>query len=85
VGTEIIRLQAGGSVYLPRMVPHTFQPASGREVRFLSFVQPAGQAEAFLVELAKLQQAGPLEPLAVKALFERHDVEVMGPPLPNRP
>lgn len=84
VGTEVVRLNAGGSVYLPRMIPHTFQPAGGKNVRFLSFAQPAGHVEAFLVDLSKLQEKGALELSSIKALFERHDMEVMGPPLPSR-
>ena len=84
VGTEVIRLKAGGSVYLPRMIPHTFQPAGGREARFLSFVQPAGRVEAFGLELSNLLQKGPLDPVATKALFGRHGMDVVGPPLPSR-
>ena len=30
VGTEIVRLGPGGSVYAPRLIPHTWQPAGGR-------------------------------------------------------
>ena len=85
VGKEVIRLKAGGSAYAPRMVPHTWQPAGGREVRFLSLAQPAGHLEAFLVELSKLQKEGRMQPSLIKALFERHEMEVAGPPLQARP
>ena len=84
VGKEVIRLKAGGSAYAPRMIPHTWQPAVGREVRFLSLAQPAGHLEAFLVELSKLQQKGRLEPASVKSLFERYEMEVAEPPLQTR-
>jgi hypothetical protein len=67
------------------MIPHTWQAAGGKDVRFLSLAQPAGHLEEFLVDLSKLQQKGALQPAAVKALFDRYDMEVMGPPLASRP
>jgi hypothetical protein len=81
---EVTRLKAGGRAYAPRMIPHTWQPAGGREVKFLSLARPAGHLEAFLVELSKLQQEGRIEPALIKSLFERHEMEVAGPPLQAR-
>lgn len=81
VGKQVTRLKAGDSAYLPRMIPHTWQPSGNREVKFLSLAQPAGHLEAFLVELSKLEQEGRLEPASIKGLFERHEMEVAGPPL----
>lgn len=85
VGTEIRRLKPGGSAFLPRMVPHTWQPAGGQAVRFLSLAQPAGQLEAYLVDLSKLLQKGAADAAAIQALFERHGMEIKGPPLPSSP
>jgi mannose-6-phosphate isomerase-like protein (cupin superfamily) len=85
VGTEIVRLGPGGSVYAPRLIPHTWQPAGGKDVRFLSLAQPAGNLEAFLHDLSGLQERGALTPAELKALFLRHDMELVGPPLKGRP
>lgn len=85
VGTEIVRLGPGGSVYAPRLIPHTWQPAGGKDIRFLSLAQPAGNLEAFLNDLSGLQERGPLAPADLKAVFQRHDMELVGPPLKSRP
>ncbi len=58
VGTEIVRLGPGGSAYAPRLIPHTWQPAGGKDVRFLSLAQPAGDLEGFLNDLSRLQERG---------------------------
>lgn len=84
VGAEIVRLGPGGSVYAPKLIPHTWQPAGTRDVRFLTLAQPAGNLERFLIDLSSLQQRGSLEPAAVKALFQRHHMELVGPPLKSR-
>ena len=84
VGTEIVRLGPGASAYAPRLIRHTWQPAGGKDVRFLSLAQPAGDLEAFLNDLSRLQQRGPLAPAELKALFQRHDMELVGPPLKSR-
>ena len=85
VGTEIVRLGPGGSAYAPRLIPHTWQSVGGKDVRFLTLAQPAGNLEAFLNDLSGLQERGPLAPAELKALFQRHDMELVGPPLNSRP
>ena len=57
----------------------------GKDVRFLSLAQPAGNLEAFLNDLSGLQERGSLAPAELKALFQRHDMELVGPPLNSRP
>lgn len=84
VGSEVIRLTAGSCVYAPKMIPHTWQPAAGRDVRFLSLAEPAGRLEEFIAELLKGRRGGPVEPASMKALFEKYDMEVVGPPLVPR-
>ena len=86
IASEVVLIDAGGSVYAPRMVPHTWQTVGGKPVRFLSFAQPAGHLEAFLVDLSTSLRQGIQDPVSMKALFERYEMEVKGPPLPgNKP
>jgi mannose-6-phosphate isomerase-like protein (cupin superfamily) len=83
VGSESIMVDAGGSVYAPKMIPHTWQTVGGKPVRFLSFAQPAGHLEAFLVALSTSLRQDTPDPASIKALFEKYDMEVVGPPLPG--
>ena len=84
VGTEIIRMTPGSCAYAPRMIPHTWQTVGERDVRFLALAEPAGHLEAFVRDLIRLRQSGPLDPASTKALFEKYDMEVIGPALPAR-
>ena len=81
VGTELFHLEPGGSIYLPRMIPHTWQTVGGKPVRFLSFAQPAGRLEAYLVALSASLRQGIRDPASMKALFEKYGMEMVGPPL----
>ena len=62
VGTETVRLKPGGSVYAPRLIPHphTWQPAGGKDVRFLSLAQSAGNLEVFLKAYSNVGRSHPL-------------------------
>src|ERR1700694_5288950 len=83
IDSVVVLIDAGGSVYAPRMVPHTWQTMDGNPVQFLSFAQPAGHLEAFLVALSTSLRQGVQDPASMKALFERYEMEVKGPPLPG--
>lgn len=83
VGTELFHLEPGGSIYAPSMIPHTWQTVGEKPARFLSFAEPAGHVEAFLVEFSNLLRQGPPTPAGLKALFENYDMEMVGPPLPG--
>lgn len=83
VGSEIIRLTTGSCVYAPKMVPHTWQPVGGHDVRFLSLAEPAGRLEEFIAELLRRRRSGPLDPESMKSPFEMYEMEVVGPALPK--
>lgn len=84
VGSEIFRLSAGDCAYAPKMIPHTWQPVGGHDTRFLSFAEPAGHLEEFIDELLRRRRKGLLDPASMKSLFEKYEMEVVGPPLPKR-
>jgi quercetin 2,3-dioxygenase len=84
VGTEIFHLKPGGSVYGPKLVPHTWHDVGETAGRMLLVAQPAGHLEAFAKDLESMGPDGMQAPGAEKALFERHNMEIAGPPLPKR-
>ena len=84
VGDKIYQLAPGGSIFAPRMVPHTWQNVGDSPGRMLVFVQPAGRLAAFFALFSKLVFAGALSAGAAKALFEEYEMEVVGPTLPMK-
>jgi mannose-6-phosphate isomerase-like protein (cupin superfamily) len=66
-GDEQFRAGAGGFVFLPRGVPHTFLGISEEPSRVLVLLLPGGLEEAFA------------DPGRFDELLEEHDVEVVGP------
>jgi hypothetical protein len=45
--------------------------------------QPAGHIEAFSVDLFKVISSGIHDEAAIKAVFLKHNMDVVGPPLPK--
>ena len=56
VGSDDYRILAGGSIFGPRMVPHTWQNIGIEQGKLLVLVQPAGQLEEFFMEFSELMQ-----------------------------
>lgn len=81
VGDKIHHLAPGGSIFAPRMVPHTWQNVGDSPGRMLVFVQPAGRLQAFFGLYSKLVSIGALSVAAAKALFQEYEMEVVGLPL----
>ena len=52
--------------------------------RLLVVSQPAGHLESFVEDLEKLTPAQLRDPAVEKALFEKHEIEWAGPPLPKK-
>ena len=84
VGDRIYHLAPGGNIFVPRMMPHTWQNVGDSPGRILTLVQPAGRLEAFFALFSKLLSVGALSTAATKALFEEYDMEVLGKPLPGK-
>jgi mannose-6-phosphate isomerase-like protein (cupin superfamily) len=84
VGDEYFQLTPGGSVFAPKMIPHTWQSVGETPSKMLSLAEPAGRLENFLIELSKVVLEGPPDPDRYRALFEKYDMEVMGPPIPKK-
>jgi mannose-6-phosphate isomerase-like protein (cupin superfamily) len=84
VGDQIFHLKPGGSAFGPRMIPHTWHDVGPVPGKMLVVAQPAGHIEAFTEDLEKLVAAGPPSPAAFKALFQKHDMEIVGQPLAKK-
>ena len=84
VGDKTYQLAPGGSIFAPRMVPHTWQNVGDSPGRMLVFVQPAGRLEAFFGLYSKLVSIGALSTGAARALFEEYNMEVVGQPLSRK-
>ncbi len=82
VGGETQRLRPGDSALAPRTVPHAFAMVSEGEGQMLVLFQPAGSMEDFFREMKKIG-AGAMATQATvpKDVWERHGMEVLGPPL----
>jgi quercetin dioxygenase-like cupin family protein len=78
VGEERRRLQAGDSIFAPRKVPHVWAFIGEGNGRILVSFAPAGQMEAFFLEVTKANAMPPQDP----ALWRAHGMELLGPPLP---
>ena len=82
VGDETVRLHPGDSAFAPRKVPHAFAMVSEGEGQMLVLFQPAGTMEDFFQELARFGPSIPKDQEVIwKELWERHGMEVVGPPL----
>jgi mannose-6-phosphate isomerase-like protein (cupin superfamily) len=83
VGDDIFHLKPGGSVYAPKLIPHAINDVSEKGGKMMVVAQPAGHIEAFSVDLFKVISSGTYDEAAIKALFLKHNMDVVGPPLPK--
>lgn len=84
VGADLFTVKAGESVYAPKLIPHTWHDVGATPGRLLVVAQPAGGMEGFSQDLIALAGTGPPSPVEMKALFEKYDMEILGPPLPKK-
>jgi mannose-6-phosphate isomerase-like protein (cupin superfamily) len=80
MGDRHYRVGAGGSIFGPRLLPHTWVNVSNSPGRMLTITQPAGTLEGFFVEFAGLARE-PGDPAALARLFEKFSMKIVGPPL----
>jgi mannose-6-phosphate isomerase-like protein (cupin superfamily) len=75
---------AGSAVFAPRGVPHTFQNIGTTPGRIMTTVVPGGLDIFFEeVEAATPRGTGP-DPATMLPIFEKHGLELLGPPLAAR-
>jgi quercetin dioxygenase-like cupin family protein len=77
VGHDRVTLQPGGSILAPRNLPHAWAFIGSNGGKMLISYTPAGKMEPFFREVTKTNSMPPQD----KALFERFDLILTGPPL----
>jgi mannose-6-phosphate isomerase-like protein (cupin superfamily) len=78
VGQERFRLRPGDSLFGPRRVPHVWAFDGSTVGRILIVFSPPGKMEAFFHEVTKKDAM----PVQDPKLWQAHDMELIGPPLP---
>lgn len=83
VGEETFQAGPGDSVFAPRMVPHAFVKTGDGEAQLVVLFQPAGSMEQYFAEVKKISSGipGAEQQNAMKDLWKKHGMEVVGPPL----
>ncbi len=84
VGDSLFHIKPGGSVFCPRMIPHTWRDVGRTSGKLMIMAEPAGHLEAFLEGLANLGPPSTRDPAAYRAVYARYEMDIVGPPLAER-
>ena len=80
IGDEIFRLDEGGFAYLPSKVPHAFLNLTDQPAEIIVVYTPGG-GQKFYAELGPATRQGTPDRAVVAAIFEKHGMSLLGPPL----
>ena len=80
IGDDTFRLGEGGFAYLPSGVPHAFLNLTGEPGEVVVVYAPGG-GHRFYEELGPLTRNGSPDRATVAAVFEKHGMTLLGPPL----
>ena len=80
VGEETFHCGEGGFAYLPSGVPHAFLNTTDDPGEIVVVYTPGG-GHKFYEELGPLTRNGTPDRAAVAAVFEKHDMTLLGPPM----
>lgn len=78
VGDETLQLIAGDTIFLPRMIAHTWIQLTDRG-KLIYFLQPAGKMEEFFQKMNSLTERPTDE--EIKRINLEHGIVNIGPPL----
>jgi DNA-binding transcriptional MerR regulator len=85
IGKKRLRAGAGESVFIPRKVPHAWACLNGEPAKLINVYQPALSIEEFFREVGKFDGNPPAHEVlgfqGLVALFEKHGMDVTGPPM----
>ena len=79
VGNDKLTLSAGGSIWMPRNVPHVWANTASSNGKLVVACQPGG-FENFFDELGKIPE-DQVNPETVSRVMARYGMEYLGPPL----
>jgi hypothetical protein len=80
IGEEIFELDEGGFAYLPSEVPHAFLNLTDVPGEVIVVYTPGG-GHRFYEELGPATRTGTPDRGLVAAIFEKHGMSLLGPPL----
>jgi quercetin dioxygenase-like cupin family protein len=80
LGDELFELDRGGFAYMPAGIPHQFLNTTDEPAELILTFTPGG-GHKFFAELGPATREGMPEQPVVAAIFEKHDMTLLGPPL----
>ena len=82
IGDDLFELDEGGFAYLPSKTPHAFLNLTDQPAEIIVVFTPGG-GHRFFEELGPATRNGEPDRAVVAAIFEKHDMSLLGPPLSN--
>ena len=80
IGDELFQLEQGGFGYLPSEVPHAFLNLTDEPAQIIVVYTPGG-GHKFYEELGPATRNGAPDRAVIAAIFEKHGMSLLGPPL----
>ncbi|MBV9336425.1 MAG: cupin domain-containing protein [Solirubrobacterales bacterium] len=80
IAEEEHSLDCGGFAYLPAGLPHAFLNLTDQPAELIIVFAPGG-GDKFFAKLAPATRSATPDPDEVAAIFERHGMTLLGPPL----
>lgn len=80
IGEELFTLEEGGFAYLPSNVPHAFLNLTDQQGEVIVVYAPGG-GHKFYEELGPATRSGTADRAVIAAIFEKHSMTLLGPPL----
>jgi quercetin dioxygenase-like cupin family protein len=80
IGDELFQLEEGGFAYLPSKIPHAFLNLTDQPAEIIVVYTPGG-GHKFYEELGPATRNGTPDRTVIAAIFEKHDMSLLGPPL----
>jgi quercetin dioxygenase-like cupin family protein len=80
IGDEVFHCEEGGFAYMPSGIPHAFLNLTDEPAESVIVYTPGG-GHRFYEELGPLTRNGTPDRASVAAVFEKHQMTLLGPPL----
>ena len=80
IGDELFQLEQGGFAYLPSKLPHAFLNLTDEPAQIIVVYTPGG-GHKFYEELGPATRNGAPDRTVIAAIFEKHGMSLLGPPL----
>jgi len=80
IGEELFELDEGGFAHLPSETPHAFLNLTDEPGELIIVFAPGG-GHRFFEELGPATRSGAANRTEIAAIFDRHDMSLLGPPL----